>query len=333
VIEAWYHDSVNALNNSCQQSAEFDAHSPFDRKDWFALLAESGVEPLFAGASGADQDAILALSEDHGHITPLRNWYSFTWRPLVSQTDSGTSLLEAVARSLKKRAYRVTLEPVPDEDGSAQQLRNAFAAAGWSVNMEECDTNHVLAVHGRSFETYWAARPGKLRTTLKRKAKKVDITIHTDFNAGAWDDYESIYQNSWKPEEDHPEMLRAFAEAEGAEGRIRLAIAHHQDQAIAAQFWTVENGVAYIHKLAHLEEHKNLSAGTSVSAALFQRVIDIDKVSLVDFGTGDEAYKRDWMEFTRPRFRIDCLDPRSPRAWSRLAKRFARRLATQSPQS
>jgi hypothetical protein len=37
--------------------------------------------------------------------------------------------------------------------------------------MAPCDVNHVLEVGGRSYAEYLAARPGPLRTTLKRKAK------------------------------------------------------------------------------------------------------------------------------------------------------------------
>ncbi len=40
----------------------------------------------------------------------------------------------------------------------------------------------------------------------------------------------------------------------------------------------------------------------------------------VDFGTGDDAYKRDWMNGVRPRFRFDMFDPRNPRAWPHLVR-------------
>jgi CelD/BcsL family acetyltransferase involved in cellulose biosynthesis len=62
-----------------------------------------------------------------------------------------------------------------------------------------------------------------------------------------------------------------------------------------------------------------------LSAALFQHVIDWDRVTLVDFGTGDQSYKADWMEAVRPRYRIDCLNPATPRAWAPLAKRILSR--------
>src|SRR5690606_14450163 len=144
------------------------------------------------------------------------------------------------------------------------------------VAREQCDHNHVLEVNGRSFAEYWASRPGRMRTTLKRKAKKVEVTIRERFDAADWAAYEAIYAESWKPEEGTPDLLRRFAEAEGIAGRIRLAVARHEGEPVAAQFWTAENGTAYIHKLAHLESRKELSAGTTLTAALFEHVIDRD---------------------------------------------------------
>jgi len=322
VIEARYHDSVNVLQALSANAAD----APFDRAEWYALLAGTGLTPLIAIASDADNAAALALTEDGGRISPLRNWYSFTWRQLAPEGAAGDRLLEAIAKALKTRGHRVTLEPVPGEDGSAQRLARAFRAAGWRVHVEPCDTNHVLPVRGRSFAEYWDSRPGQLRTTLKRKAKKVETQILTHFDEQVWADYETIYAASWKPAEDQPAMLRAFAKDEGAAGRLRLGVARADGVAVAAQCWTVENAIAYIHKLAHLESHKQLSAGTTLSAALFAHVIDVDHVDLVDFGTGDQSYKADWMEDVRPRFRVDCLDMGQPAAWPPFAKRMLRSL-------
>ncbi len=321
MVDVRYHDSVKVLQ---ALSAPADA-APFDRAEWFALLAETGLTPLIAVAGEGSEAAALALTEDAGRITPLRNWYSFTWRALAPAGAASDRLLEAIARQMKQRGWRVTLEPVPDEDGSAQRLARAFRNAGWQVVVEACDINHILPVRGRSFAEYWETRPGPLRTTLKRKAKKVEVEVLTHFDPQVWADYEAIYAASWKPAEDQPTMLRAFAEAEGAAGRLRLGIARAEGVAVAAQCWTVESSIAYIHKLAHLDSHKPLSAGTTLTAALFRHVIDIDTVALVDFGTGDQSYKADWMEDVRPRFRIDCLDPASPRSWLPLAKRLLRR--------
>ena len=313
MVAVSYHDTVNVL-----QGVAITPDGPFDRPEWFALLADGAPSPLIVLAGGAKEVAAMPLVQSNGRLEPLRNWYAFSWRPLGSQNPR---LWQQMASDLRQRTHRVTLSPVPDEDGSASRLAAAFAEAGWSVHREPCDHNHVLPVQGRSFAEYWAGRPGPMRTTLKRKAKKVAVEIFERFDPDAWDSYEAIYNESWKPEEGDPALLRRFAQAEGAAGRLRLGIARAEGEPVAAQFWTVENGTAYIHKLAHRESAKRLSAGATLSAALFEHVIDRDKVDLIDFGTGNDPYKADWMELDRPRYRIDCLDPAQPRAWPALVKR------------
>ncbi|WP_234030122.1 GNAT family N-acetyltransferase [Erythrobacter mangrovi] len=260
-------------------------------------------------------------------LASLANWFSFTWRPLGREDEWVDELLVALATDLRTQASQIIMSPLPDEDGSATRLEHSFRKGGWIVFREHCDENHILPVEGRSFAEYWSYRPGKMRTTFKRKAKKVDVEIFTRFEEAAWSAYRSIYAESWKPEEERADLLEDFARAEGAAGRIRLGIARADGVPVAAQFWTVEGDTAYIHKLAHIKAAKPLSAGTTLSAALFEHVIDTDKVDLVDFGTGSDAYKRDWMERNRPRYRLTCLDWRQPKAWFPLAKALARRLA------
>ena len=313
-IAVSYHDTLTKL-----QGLDRSAEGPFDRLAWFALLED----PLFAHAERGGEHAILPLRREDGGYASLTYWFSFTWRPIGRAPE----LLAAIARDLRRKVHRVVLAPLPDEDGSAAALEAAFRSAGWLVFREACDENHVLPVAGRSFADYWAQRPGKMRTTLKRKARKVEVDILTRFDEGAWADYQAIYAESWKPHEERADILEAFARAEGEAGRIRLGIARAGGKPVAAQFWTVENGTAYIHKLAHLEAAKPLSAGTTLSAALFEHVIDRDHVDLVDFGTGSDAYKRDWMEQVRPRYRLTCLDWRNPRAWPAIARAWARHLA------
>ena len=313
MVAVSYHDTVNVL-----QGVPHDPHGPFDRVEWFARLADAGLDPFVVQASEAGSSLALLLTRANGRLEALGNWYTFVWRPVGTPS---TDLLVAAARDLRRRTHRLTMWPVPGEGDQAARIVQGFREAGWSVRCELCDHNHVLAVEGRSFAEYWATRPGQMRTTLKRKGKKVSVDILDRFDPEVWAAYQTIYEESWKPEEGDPELLRRFAEDEGAAGRIRLGIARAEGAPVAAQFWTVENGIAYIHKLAHRESSKPLSAGATLSAALFKRVIDIDKVDLIDFGTGNDRYKRDWMELDRPRYRIDCLDPWQPKAWPALAKR------------
>lgn len=332
MVAVSYHDTVKFLQGTIAPR-EDQLTGPFGRVEWFQLLAAGGISPLLVEASHGGESLTLPLTRTDSGLEPLINWYSFSWRPMMRCDVQCTLLLRAAAKDLRRQSHRVTLWPLPDEDGTASRLEHAFHSAGWTVERSQCDHNHVLPVAGRSFAEYWASRPGPMRTTLKRKAKKVEVEILDRFEPAAWAAYEQVYANSWKPEEGNPALLRQFAEAEGAAGRLRMGIARHEGLPVAAQFWTVENSTAYIHKLAHLEDYKALSAGTTLSASLFEHVIDRDRVDLVDFGTGNDPYKADWMEVDRPRYRLDCLDKTQFRAWPVLGRRVAGRVARAFQQS
>ncbi len=310
-----YHASVKDV-----QAQPLAANGPFARREWFERLEATQPQPLYAVAEDGSGAVVLPLRRIGRRLESLLNWYGFTWRPLATPYGSLDSLMIALAEGLAAQTSHLIFDRLPDEDGTARQIERAFTRAGWWVVRQPCDTNRVLAVGGRSYADYLAERPGPLRTTLKRKAKKVEVEISASFNEDIWHSYEHIYAESWKPEEGDPALLRAFAKAEGAAGRIRLAVARHQGEAVAAQFWTVEDGTAYIHKLAHRESAKPLSPGTTLTAALMERVIDRDGVDLVDFGTGDDGYKRDWMDDARPRYRLQCWRPGDPRNWPAIAR-------------
>lgn len=329
MIAVDYHADLKEVQSDARLADLLDSPAqaaPFDRLAWWRDLAEfCDAQPLLAVARQGDAMAVLPLDAKDGRLAALANWYTFRWKPIVS--PGAEPLLSTLASDLGKRAGRLTLSGLPDEHGEATKLAQAFRQAGWIVFSEACDKNHILDINGRTYAEYLAGRPGPLRTTLKRKGAKVRCEIHTRFDAEAWDAYEAIYGQSWKPSEGSPAFLRAFAEKEGAAGRLRLAVAHAGEEAVAAQLWTVEGGTAFIHKLAHTEASKPLSPGTTLSAALFEQVIDRDKVLRVDFGTGDDGYKRDWMETVRLRYRLDMFRRWRPANWPEIAKLTLSRLA------
>lgn len=317
-----YHDDLNEVQGDPVLAALTrapQAAAPFDRIEWWRGLAEEcGINPLLAVVRDGDAAAILPLRRQDDALHELANWYSFRVAPIVTAGADTRALLSTLARDIAARADRIVLSKLSQED--ACTVAEAFRSAGWFAVMTPCDVNHILHVNGRSYAAYLAGRPGQVRTTLKRKAKKVEVQVFDTYEQGPWDAYEAIYTQSWKPEEGSPAFLRRFAQEEGAAGRLRFALALAEGKPVAAQFWTVESGTAFIHKLAHIEQAKPLSPGTTLSAALFERVIDRDRVELVDFGTGDDGYKRDWMEEVRNRYRIELLRPLQPRNWPLIAK-------------
>jgi hypothetical protein len=168
-----------------------------------------------------------------------------------------------------------------------------------------------------------------LRSTVQRKAKKalVALEITHEFENAKWDEFEAVYEQSWKPTESHPDFLREWACDEAGAGRLRLGIARIDGNAVAAQFWTVDHGVAYIHKLAHVAGHDALSPGTLLTHELFRHAFDQDHVIRIDFGTGDDGYKRDWMEESAPLMTIRAWDLAQPSSWLSYARFMVSRLA------
>ena len=322
--------SVEYLVNPREAQAAWTAalgrgyqHAPFDRLEWWSALDElclPGEAPLLALAGEGEARCALAMMRrpGSGQLRSLANWYSFWARPVFA--DGGEALLSVLARDLARLARRISLSPMPEPD--AARVAAAFAAAGWAVRADQIDVNHRVELAGRSFAEYWAARPGRLRETVRRKGSKglVKLRIAERFDAADWADYDHVYAHSWKPDEGSPAFLRRFAQAEGKAGTLRLGLALIEGRPVAAQLWTIEHGTAYIHKLAHVEDAKAHSPGTLLSHALFAHAIDRDGVSTIDFGTGDDAYKRDWMEAVRPMLRLDMHRPRDPRSWPHLLR-------------
>ena len=60
---------------------------------------------------------------------------------------------------------------------------------------------------------------------------------------------------------------------------------------MAAQYWTVQDGVGTVLKLAYDEAWKAISPGTVLSAHMI-RLLLAEGVGELDYGRGDDAYKR-----------------------------------------
>lgn len=289
--------------------------SPFDRLSWFRLVAAHcppAGRLLAARARDGRSAAWLFLAADGGRAVAWRCWYSLRFGLVGDMAGA-----EAIAGKLRKHLRQIDIFPLED----AGPLAAAFRRAGWAVFTDPAAASWRIDTVGQDFATYWAARPGKLRSTAQRKAKAgFDIEIHREFNEAAWADYESVYAASWKPEEGSPAFLRALAEEAGAAGSLRLGIARKDGVPLAAQLWLVEDGAAWIHKLAYREDARSLSPGTVLSMAMFRHVLDEDRVARIDYGTGDEPYKRDWMGERATLWRLEAFNLRSPRGLAGAAR-------------
>lgn len=301
-LDAVEHDAAGALGRAARASL-------FERLAWFRLIerhtpAEGRLLALRAQAMGAKAWMFLVLNGNQARS--YANWYSLRASAIA---DSGEAMnaLPAALRRRKPALARVELYPLE----AADPLPGAFRAAGWLTFTRPASVSWQIDTEGMDFAAYWATRSSRLRNTAKRKAKAaaLDIAIHRHFDAAAWADYEHVYQASWKPAEGSPAFLRALAEQEGEAGTLRLGIAKRDGEPIAAQLWLVEDRVATIHKLAYAATARELSPGTVLSVEMFRHALDVDQVRRIDFGTGDDGYKADWMERSEPLMTMRAFNP------------------------
>ncbi|WP_225421403.1 GNAT family N-acetyltransferase [Sphingomonas parva] len=273
----------------------------FERLSWFRLLA-AHCPPAGRFLAARAAGTWLFLARRGRRAEAYANWYSLRFGPA-----GGSAGLEAIGRRLRAEGVvRLSLSPIEDPGATVGALRRA----GWIARTQPATASWQIDVGDLDFATYWARRPSRLRNTAERRAKQLDVEIHRHFDAGAWAAYEEVYQASWKPAEGSPAFLRALAVQE--RDRLRLGIARHDGRPVAAQLWLVEDGRATIHKLAYREDAARLAPGTVLSMAMFRAAIDQDGVARIDYGTGDEAYKADWMDERHILWRIDAFDPRRP---------------------
>jgi hypothetical protein len=311
--------------------------SLFDRLEWFRRTLQYCAppgQPLIIRARSEGSDCWLFLIVQRGHAVALASWYSLVFHPIFTGAPDERSqhaMLVAIARRLKKHAATITLAPMPEAD--ATRLVRAFNRARWMATQHPTTVNWSVVTDGMSFAEYWAARPGELRSTVKRKATKfsVETQVFNQFDGVAWSSYEQVYAASWKPDEGSTKFLRDTALSEGKAGALRLGIATMNGVAVAAQLWTVENGRAIIHKLAHLESAAEASPGSILTAAMFEHVIDRDHVKIVDFGTGDDRYKADWMDMRVPLMTVQLFNPLKPAGLTGAIREGARMLVGRRP--
>ena len=137
-----------------------------------------------------------------------------------------------------------------------------------------------------------------------------------------------MYAASWKPGEFQGQFVVQLMRLCASRGELRLGLLYVDEQPVAAQFWILSQRTAYIYKLAHDRRFDSYSVGSLLSEFMFKHAIDEDHVGNIDFGTGNETYKRDWMDERRQIVTLRAVSTRTIRGaalWCRIQAREALR--------
>ncbi|MEH3086133.1 MAG: GNAT family N-acetyltransferase [Xylophilus ampelinus] len=299
----------------------------FRTAGWLRVLAAHGfpAPPRVRAlrAAGADGlGAVLALREnDDGTLESLSNYYSSLWGPVGALDPVPPELLRRACARLRADRARwpvLRLQPLDAQSPFFAGMLNALRRAGYWADSYFCFGNWYLRVDGRSYEAYAAGLPSPLRHAIARGRRRLD-------RQGAWDiavhrtpgpalesalaDFAAVYARSWKPAEASPRFIAELARLAAARGWLRLGVLRIAGEPAAAQLWLVKDGKASIYKLAYAQGMERFSAGSVLTAALMREALDADRVAEVDYLTGDDAYKRDWMSHRRERRGIVAFHP------------------------
>ena len=316
--------------------------SIFLSRPWFNNLTtypeKTGAKICFACvADHGEIRAMLPLLESgDGNWRSLHHRYASFFSLLLAANDRQRVLNCLVESLLALPCTGLLLEPIGDEDPSMTDLQRTLAAAGCHCERNFRFYNWILRLDGQSFDDYLASRPSRLRNTIRRKQRRLqrdhnlEIQLHIGDEAPqAMPDYHTVYHASWKANEQYKNFLDGMVERFSSAGATRLGVLHADGQPVAAQLWFVMHRKASIFRLAYDEKWRSHSPGSILTSHLMRHVIDIDGVEEVDFLTGNEAYKQEWMSLRRERWALGCACP-APRTsrLARLAGSIRRRLGS-----
>ena len=260
----------------------------------------------------------------------LSNNFTSLYSPLVSQHSQQDVVLSCLAEGLANNlasnrlqisSQSIRFEPIDPNDVNMAKLRHFMEGFGFQSHSYLRFYNWIQLLGNQSFDAYMHERPANLRNTIKRKKRKLkreydyhiqlfkDADIDKAILSKALEDYAAIYRASWKAKEFFSEFTPALVTRLSKKGWLRLAILYANEQPIAAQIWFVVHAKANIYRLVFDERWKSFSPGSILTEYVMRYAIDTDKVSEIDFLTGNERYKQDWMSVRKERVGIIFSKP------------------------
>lgn len=316
-------------------AAIFDAggqQSFFALPQWYDLLARFGVPAgteirVYADERpGSTLAVLLQVSEERGRrcLASLANFYSVEHGAIAApdaDLERGLAAILSEIQAERPRWDCLSLAELDSRDAIYNALARGLQRAGLFVECAAGAATWFAATEGMKFSEYLAARPSQLRHTWHRKRRSIGAAGHLSKAfwsgpsgiAAAIADYETIYAASWKPSEAFPGFIPALIRLAAELGALRLGLYYIDGMPAAAQFWILWRGRAVIYKLAHDRRFDSLSLGTLLTMEMIERVLEQDRPSEINFGRGDDPYKRLWLPQRRARWGITAANPRTIR--------------------
>ena len=330
------YSSLEELPRAYERLFELGAQESFFHSlPWYRNLVEhalgKGERAQILGIESNDGRALAALPLRHSPAAgnplqsrewrSLSNYYTTVYSPILDSTQPQENLLVDLAQALRaQRPDVLDLRPLARDSAIFEKLVQALQAAGFVVQTYFCHGNWYYPVNGRSYKEYLDSLRSSVRNIARSKNKKlertgrarIEVTCGGESLASAIEAYQKVYAASWKVAEPFPEFVPGLIRTCAQLGWLRLGIAYVDDEPAAAQLWVVKDGRASIYKIAYDQKFRELSVGSYLTMHMIERAIDVDKVSELDYLSGDDRYKSDWMSHRREQWGILAMNPRMP---------------------
>jgi CelD/BcsL family acetyltransferase involved in cellulose biosynthesis len=302
-----------------------DAPELFAGRTWWDTVLShampSGTDPLFVTIrSGGRIAALMPMLRAAGQLGSLTTVYTCAYTPLFGAGLDAASRIGAMATfgGFCRSFGVVRLDALPAEWDGWDALESGARRAGLRTPRFDHFGNWFEPVSGLDWAAYLKRRPGALRETIRRRLRQAErvpdarfdlLTLPAEMDR-AVEAFESVYRRSWKEAEPFPRFNAALIRAMADSGLVRLGVWSIGVESVAVQFWVVEDGKAIVLKLAHDEAFKAHSPGTVLTALMLRHLLDREHVTEIDFGRGDDPYKKDWASQRRQRIGVLLVNPR-----------------------
>lgn len=303
------------------------------RRWWFeataaaAMPAGAVAEIVVVEAAGRPV-AVLPMMRRGRRFGSLTSPYTTLFQPLLAPGEDAAAVGAALGGYLRRWAV-VRLDALDPAWPGLEPLLAGLRGAGLVVQRYRHFGNWSEEVRGLDWPQYLAARPGALREVIRRRGRAIEklngregAVVFEVVRGGvgqggarqggvglgrAMAAYEEVYARSWKVPEPFPRFNQVMLPVAAGAGVLLLAVMwrvwERGAEPVAAQYWTVEHGVATVLKLAHDDAAKALSPGTMLTAHVVRLLLD-EGVSTLDFGRGDDGYKQAWCTVRQQRMGV-----------------------------
>jgi len=191
------------------------------------------------------------------------------------------------------------------DDATSLAWVSALRDEGFLCHLELQEWNRYEDVSEIPFSKI-AKKSTKRRERKLGKELKLRFEMYTspEDMPKAQEAYEDIYRRTWKQadvaRQFAADLICDFAKRDW----VRFLVLYGDERPLAAECFFVHGNIASSFRTAYDLNYRDFSVGSIVLQRMLEHVMTIDNVLEIDFGPGDEPYKKQWLSKRRKLWRI-----------------------------